>query len=459
MKTTLKNGLYLLSFSILISWMTSCLGNDNYDEFYNSTDAELLSFSLSSDSVPGLAKVVFSIDQRGKVGLIYNYDSMAYLTKIKDKVIVTYVSGAGSNNVLNITGNDSTWVKSSDSIDISTPLTLKVFALDGKTTKQYNVQLNIHQIDPDSVQYSRITSELPFLQTEDTKTIVFNGRFLTYSKLSLPPSTGYNSIIQLHSSSDAVNWKQDVSGLPANAVIKGIQSNGNRLFAYTEDGELYVRYDLTLDQWILVNKPSAIKIKSILGYLNASAYQPEGLDLVIETEGIYTFAFTPDFVKWEYDKATPVPDDFPISNFSNYNDQLMHSARITIFGGKSLNGIVQNTVWSTENGRYWAKLTTDNNVFPPLEGANVFYYNQEFWLMNGKSGNSYNKEVYYSSDKGVTWKKRPEKCLARENYPTRYNASLVTDKDNKHFYIIGGKQTTVLPDVWKGFLNKMEFEH
>lgn len=452
MKITFKNGLYLISFSILVSVMASCLGNNNYDEIYSITDAELLSFSLSSDSVPDLANVVFSIDQREEIGLIYNYDSMAYQTKIEDKVMVTYTSGTGTDNVLNITGGDSIWVKSGDSIDISQPLTLKVFALNGTTVKLYNVRLNIHQVDPDSMQYSQTASELPFLQTDDTKTVIFNDRFLTYSKIG--------NEIQLYTSSDAKNWvREAVSGLPANAVIRGIQSNKNQLFVYTDEGELYVRSNPAVDQWELVNKPASIKVKSILGYLNAGAKQSEGLSMVIETGGINTFAFTEDFTQWEYDSITPIPDNFPLYDFSNYSYEVMYSQRISIFGGISLNGVVQNAVWSTENGRYWAKLSDDINVFPPLEGANVFYYNNEFWLINGKSDDDYNKKIYYSIDGGVTWQIKPEKCQLPEDYTGRYNASLVTDKENKYFYIIGGKQVSVLSDVWKGLLNKMEFEH
>ena len=451
MKVTLKNGSYLLSFSILIGLMASCLGNNYAEEDYLITDAELISFSLSTDSVPDLSNVIFSIDQRK--GLIYNYDSMAYLTRIKDSVIVAYKSGSGADgNVLNITDGDSVWVKSGDSIKISKPQTLKVFALDGRTVKLYNVQLNIHQVDPDSMVYNRVASELPFLKTEDTKTIVFHNRFLVYSKI--------DNRIQLHSSSDAVNWKQETgSGLPGNTVIKGIREGGNRLFAYTDDGELYVRDDPAADQWILIDKPPLLKIKSILGYLNVDSKQPEGLSLIVEIEGKNVFAFTEDLINWEYDSAASIPDDFPLYGFSNHSYQLMHTERITVFGGISQNGIVQNTVWSTENGRYWAKLTGSDNVFPPLEGVNVFYYNQEFWLINGKSNDGYNKEVYYSIDGGVTWLTKPEKCQLPEAYPGRYNASLVTNENNKHFYIIGGKQAAVLPDIWKGSLNKMEFEH
>ena len=461
MKTTLKNGLYLLGLSMLVSLMASCLGGSSYDEdIYSLTDAELLSFSLSSDSVSGLASVVFTIDQQK--GEIYNYDSMAYLAEIKDKVIVKYISGTGTNNVLNITNNDSVWVKSGDSIDISIPQILKVFALDGETKKLYRVQLNIHQIDPDSVQYRRIASDLSFLQNEETKTVVFNKRFLTYTKFKLPATTGYSDFIKLYSSTDAVNWAEEgVSELPANTVVKGIYSSGDRLFAYTETGELYVRIDDTMDQWIQVNKPSSIKVKSILGFLNVNPKQPqpEGLSMVVEADGIYKFALMKDFDQWEY-SANSIPDNFPLYVFSSHSHQVMLTERISIFGGVSLSGEAQNSVWSTENGLYWANLSTGStNVFPPLKGANVFYYNQEFWLINGKSGNNYNEEVYYSIDGGVTWLTKPAKCWMPGDYSLRYNASLVVDKDNKYFYIIGGEHDAVLPEVWKGFLNKMEFEH
>jgi len=449
MKTTLKNGLYLLSFSLLASLMASCLGNNNYTgDTYPITDAELLSLSLTSDSVPLLKSVVFTIDQR--TGMIYNYDSMAYQTVIRDSVIIKYVSGVGTDNVLNITGGDSIWVKNGDSISISKPLTLRVYALDGETTKTYTLQLNIHQVDPDSMQYAQVASGLSFLQTGDTKTVAFNSQFLTYSRI--------NNQIQLYSSSDAVHWTQkSFSGLPANVVIRGIQSNNNQLFAFTDDGRLYI--DSIGNQWELVNKPSSIKVKNILGYLSATSNNPEGLSLVVESEGVNIFALADkDFIQWNYD-TTPVPNDFPLSGFSSHSYQQMYLSRINVFGGISADGRVQNATWTTSDGRYWAKLSNDNNALPRLEGANVFYYGNGFWLINGRVGNGYNKKVYYSPDGGITWQLQPEKCSLPNNYIGRYGASLVLDKDNKYFYIIGGKQTGVLSDIWKGFLNKVEFDH
>ena len=471
MKLMLKKGLYLFGISALIGLMTSCLGGDGFKEKFTLNDAELLSFRLYHDSLPDLGSVVFTIDHNGSsttsVGKIYNYDSMAYLTPLPDKVRIEYITGAGIDNVQNITNGDSIWLQQGDSIDISVPQLLRVQAFN-EVTKKYEVQLNIHTVDPDSLQYIKIASELQFLQTEETKTLQFNDRFLTYSKI--------DGKIQVYSSLDAENWTHvSESGLPNNTIIREIKSNGAKLFAFTDDGELYIRHDISIDEWILVNKPSSIKVRSILGYLNAGQKQKEGLSFVIETDGVYTFAFSGDFIEWDYNSSVSIPQDFPLSDFSSYCYQLMLTERITIFGGISKDKIVRNTVWSTENGLYWAKLTGASKLFPPIRGANTFYYNKEFWLINGKlADDKYNDKIYCSTDGGVTWKVKfdsdyPDLTdedveIVDDNkipdiYPLRYNASVVLDKDKKYFYIIGGKNENIFPEIWKGFLNKVEFKH
>ncbi|GHT12895.1 hypothetical protein FACS189426_16980 [Bacteroidia bacterium] len=428
--------------------MTSCLGGDNFEDNFIPTDAEIVAFSLSHDSVSELKTVVFSIDQ--KQNLIYNYDSMTYLTDIKEKVIINYTTAAGVNNILNITNGDSVWVNSGDSIDISVPLKLKVFALDGNTTKEYSAQLNIHQIDPDSVQYQKFASDLPFLQTEETKTILFGGRFFTFSKIE--------NDLQLYSSSDAINWqKETLSGLPATILIKGIQQNKDQIFAYSQEGNLYTSQDANADTWRQVN--TEYPVVGILGFLNASANQLEGLSVVVEKEGEKVFAFTHNSTDWTY-SSSAIPTDFPLHDFSSLSYTVMKTERITNIGGVSSDGTVQNAVWSTQTGLYWAKISDNRQIFPPLAGANAFYYNDEFWLTNGQlSDGTYNKEVYYSTDGGNTWFIKPEKYQTPEDFTARSSASLVVDGEGKYFYIIGGKNSTVLPEIWKAFQNKKEFNY
>jgi hypothetical protein len=455
---SLKNGLYIVCFSLLALMATACLGNsDNFDDSVVLTDAEIWAFSLSHDSIPELATVVFSIDQ--SAGLIYNHDSMSYATQIDKKVIVNFTTviselGMDVSNVLNITNiDDSVWIKPGDSIDVSTPLKLKVFALDYATTKEYIFKLNIHRIDPDSVQYVQLNSNLPFLQTEETKTVLHNNRFFTFSKIG--------GEIQLYSSPDAINWNpiaiSTENPLPANTVIKGIQYSKDEIFAYTDDGDLYSTNDDDANNWRKIN--TQYPVKSLLGFLNGSAIQEAGLSLIVEKDNKNVFAFTNNAVEWTF--GATIPDKFPLHDFSTINHEVTKKQRITNIGGISGNGEIQNKVWSTDNGWNWAEISSGSQKFlPALEGANAFYYNDEFWLINGKlSDGSFNNEVYYSIDRGITWLTKPEKYQAlSEIFTERYAATVVVGNDNKYFYIFGGKQTGILQEVWKGFLNKKSFD-
>ncbi|MDR2621206.1 MAG: DUF6242 domain-containing protein [Dysgonamonadaceae bacterium] len=446
-----KNGLLIISSLLLIvSLLTSCLGDNEYDEIPATEDAEIISFSLSSDSVPTLKSVVFSIDQNQ--GLIYNHDSMAYQTEIKYKVIVNYTTGEGSSllNITNIAEGDSTWIKSGDSLDVSKPVLLKSFSIYGTATKVYTLKLNIHQIDPDSVQYIQIASNQDFLQSEEIQTILFKNDFYTFTK------TGDG--IELYRSSDALDWeKTPLAELPANTIVRGIKSNGEKLFAYTADGDYYE--STQADSWtkIALDYP----VVSILGYLKLGEGQPllkEGLSLIIKKDNQDVFAFIDNDNQWTFGEV--VPAGFPVSDFASFNSERLKLGYLTVFSGISSNGEVLNTVWSTGNGCYWAKLTNTAYVFPPLRGANVIYYNNEYWILNGRqTDDTYNSEVYSSKDGGTTWSLRPEKCRLPGDYTKRCGATAVVDGKGIYIYILGGKNEGFLPEIWKGYLNKQTFNN
>jgi hypothetical protein len=441
-----KNGLIISSLLLIISLLTSCSGNNEYDEIPDTEDAEILFFNLSNDSVPALKNVVFSIDQTHN--LIYNHDSMAYLTEIKYKVIVNYTSEAGNNNVLNVTDGDSIWIKSGDSIDVSKPLSLRTYSLSGKTTKTYTVKLNIHQVDPDSVKYIKIASDQAFLQAEEIQTILFKDIFFTFTKNS--------DEIELYRSSNAVDWEKiQLTGLPANTVVRGIRSNDEKLFAYTVDGNYYECTNVT--NWSKINLD--YPVVSILGYLKLGEGQSqlkEGLSLIIRKDNQDVFALIADN-QWIFGDI--IPAGFPVSDFASFSSERMKLGYLTVIGGLSLTGEVLNNTWSTGNGSYWAKLTNTESAFPPLRGANVIYYNDEYWVLNGKqSDNTYNPGVYSSIDGGANWSLSAKKCFYPENYPKRYGASVVVDGKGIYFYILGGKNDTVLPEIWKGYINRQAFK-
>ncbi len=443
----LRNGFYILCCTLCLSLLASCLKNSDADEYILSTDAEILSFKLSHDSIPALDSVVFSIDQLS--GLIYNHDSMAFGTDIYEKVIVTYESDAPYRNVLNVTdvaNGDSTWVSPGDSLDVSKPVRFKVFAMDGLTTKYYWMNLNIHQVDPDSMQYRQVNHDLAFLNADETKSILYGGLYYNYSKKG--------SIVSLNQSTDLISWTSaSLTGLPGTVELRGMQQSSKGLYVSSSDGGLYFSSNAISWQKVATEYP----VKAVLGYLNASSTQVEGLTLIVEKEGKRVYAFTPNLTSFVY--GSEVPEDFPVKDYSTINMVSMLKQRVTIVGGISVSGEAKSAVWSTLDGLYWGKLTDEKQgLFPVMSGANAFLYGDEIYLMNGLLENGvYNKSIYCSIDGGTTWRQKPAKYEFPADYPMRYQSSLVMDGTGMYFYIVGGRNPNALNDIWKGFQNKKTF--
>jgi hypothetical protein len=437
----LKKKLYLFGFLSLFLFNACILDDNRIEEIVATDDATIILFALSSDSIPELATINFTIDQYSNK--IYNKDSMSYGTVIERKVIITYTSGAQVNNMLIRGVEDSTWVASGDSIDISQPLNLRVYAIDNRTTKDYTFQLNIHKIDPDSVRYERIASNLDFIQSDNQKSIYFESAFYTY--------TMNKAQIALYSSKNAISWSpENLSGLPDNTEISSIFSNGRKIYSRTENGDLYVSSDAK--SWAKIG--TDYPVVGILGYLNQGALQNEGLCTIMSKNSTFVFAFSSDLSNWTY--GDPVPEAFPFSGFSGINQEVSRIQQFTIFGGTTRSGGIINACWATQNGLHWAKITDDRfSNFPHITGANAFIYDDRICLINGRSSISeYNKKFYVSEDNGYTWFVQPDKYNPPLSYVPRFGASLVVDEDGVYFYILGSQRAEARAEVWKGFQNK-----
>jgi hypothetical protein len=444
-----------LVLAVLMS-LNSCLGGSTSEvEYIISTDAQLTAFALAHDSVPALAKAKFSIDQVNDS--IYNYEPLPYLTdtaKIHSRVKVSYSTGSGLAVKIKLTyeSGDTIWVASGDSMTLAPNLSLMLYAPDEKTTKSYHLNVRIHPIDPDSVQYQPVIfSGFTIPDTGENTLLKFKDAYYVFVKQPLSPSTGIQDVITCYSSQDMENWTvQPLSGLPDNTVIRGIRAGKEGLFAHTETGELYVaKNDASV--WHREDVPHVV---SILGYLEPGAIQKEGLALIVDRQDGKgpVFAFIQElFSAKTFLDGQPVPVDFPLAGFSVINKQTIFSSTLTLVANLQ-------SVWTTENGIYWTQLSGTTEPLPRIEGGTAFLYNGETWFTGGKmAGDAYNREVYYSLNDGLVWKVKPAKTQAPETCIARQDASVVVDRDGMYFYIVGGRNgqvnTPVLSDCWKAALN------
>ncbi|GHT76591.1 hypothetical protein AGMMS50262_15210 [Bacteroidia bacterium] len=442
----IKTGLFVGLCSLLLAGLTACIGGTEEESLIVSKDAQLVTFSLSHDSIPELAKAKFTIDQVDS--RVYNHDSLPFLTDLTKfpRVKVTYTSGAGVSNLFI---NDSTSINSGDSIDISIMKAFIVKALDKIAKKTYNFSVNVHQIDPDSVQYSQVVSESSFAPMEN-KTFLIDGKFYLFE-----------NNMMLHCTTDMKQWQHfAMEKVRINPdFFQNLQASEEGFYSAV-GGELYaanVNETTGISAWETI--AAEYPVKAVLGYLYPTEYDGKifnegGLSLIVEKDGVNIFAFikasdivtgiTAKPLNFKYGQA--VPANFPLSGFSVLHNKSVLLNKITIIGSSS---------WTTEDGLYWVELSGNpQGALPSITSGTAFLYNNEIWFFGGKTGEEYNKEVYYSLDGGLVWKNKEPKAQAPEEFPFREDASIVTDKEGKYFYIIGGKDQA---GIWKGVLNSRLF--
>lgn len=454
----MKSKIFLLITGCFAVLLSSCLGDSGYDSYYEvDKNCQITEFSLSSDSVSGLSDVKFTIDQLN--GRIMNLDSMPFGTEI-EKVICTVKYGSYVTKlevIQEATGDTVDW-NAEDSLDFSKPVKFITSSYDGLTKRVYVAQVNIHQVVPDSMVWHQYTTSMLPSGAINQKVISFSDGITDYYYMYVQPSA--NAAYQLYRSkqSDAQTWEElPLTGIPdGKALFSQISMLGHLYYVITSDGVLYSSSDAA--NWQLVgNTP---KLKALLGSVGESANQPAVLSAIIEDESGLTFAAMN--VEGEWEKGQIVPENFPVEGFSSASIYLMYTNRILIVGGKSVNGQLQNTSWATMNALDWAEQTDSyGDYFTKRQGTMMAYYDNMFYLIGGidESGKP-QKDIYRSSDYGVTWNYIDTLVVLPASYQARGFASMLVDKDN-YLMIFGGKTTVGgadLNDIWKGRINRLGFD-
>ena len=442
----------------LLFLMTSCLGNNDNGTIDDWTlgNAQISVFSLSNDSIKGLSKVKFTIDQLNSK--IYNKDSMPYGTVLDEKVKCT----VDFDNVYDVSGilfvqsltNDSIW-GTNDSIDFSAPVFITVYPLDGISVKTYEAKVNIHQVNSDSMGWQKYTDLISGKVFKDMKVIQYRDSYFMY--------VSENGVCSLYETGieDMIDWKEiPLSGFPADAVLSQISEFEDDLYVLSKQGVLYhlpAGQILSGGQaWSQVS--NAPLIKTLIGYLpeNPVTGRKAILSVIVEENNVFHFASMNNSQEWQIGKETP--ENFPLMGFSGLCYESMHHQRLLIASGLDSKNNLSDMAWSTMDGLSWVSLSNVKNTFSPREGAAVSYYDNCFFLVGGinASGEALS-DIYYSKDQGVTWS--DTLYVMPDDYVARGYSSVIVDKNNYMLLFGGkaGKNTNVLNELWRGRINRLGF--
>ncbi len=437
-----KKYLYILLLGALA--LSSCLEQSNTTTVVSS-DATIASFAFSeNDSFPDLHNTVFSIIEGKDTGLIINYDSIAFGTKV-NKVVPVLAFNATPEAALIYTAEDTIQLSYADTIDFSVnPTLLHVTASDNIHEKWYKIFVNVHTMDPDLFKWECIANDVYPTDGAEQKAVLLHNEFYLFVNNGLQ-----NSLY--HSTKGFVWNKKELSGLPSSCQVRNIIAIDDILY-YAAGSKLYSSTSATA--W--TEHALTVNLQNILFSFNDSIW-----GIVEESNALY-LATSVDAIHWEVQHALPA--NFPVSDFSAVTfASATERPRAMVIGGFSQAGESLNTRWNVEKkptGEYvWTNFSIEDEHFNSLTGASIVWYNEMFYLFGGANAeNEITASMLQSIDEGMHWSV-PDSAhnVLPETYKPRSKASVLVGPDNA-IYIIGGQsRTEIYSDIYRGKLNSIDW--
>lgn len=443
----------IVSFLFVSFAITSCLDNDTNVDY--SPDATIHAFGL--DTVHG-RHYKFTINQLS--GEIYNQDSMPVGSDtILDRILIDTLSTASRLVTMKNKEDQDSIINIADSIDLSTkkytqqkPLKVTVWAPDMIQKREYKIWVNVHQQDPDSLDWGK-TRIAPNLVIGEQKAVILGERIYVFGKGN--STTVYTADIE-----NGRSWSTiSLNGMPENFKLASLINFNSKLYITTEDGNVYNTENGST--WIKDTGLSTGNVDMLLVGFPKPANNNNLEDIVgisgIVKEGenkIFTMT-NKDATTWQVITDNPqiVPEEFPVERLSSsvYNTNSGVSTAILVGNTKydEAENDTSTIVWSTEDGITWYNMTTgDNNNAPWMESPSIMYYNNQFYIF----GSGFNS--FYSSPNLLVWKPVKKKFLLPEALRDKdTNYSTVVDKNN-FIWIMSSNPA----DVWRGRLNRLGFK-
>jgi hypothetical protein len=443
----MKRFLYLLSITAVL--LCACSRSTETTQV-NRSLAQLKSFYfVKNDSMPGLAKAVFTVEERNDTGLVWNRDSILYGTSLKR--VVPRFTFAATPDAAYLTMNDTIHVLTGyDTLDFTkTPIYLTIRSADKSNIKTYEIRATVHQADPDLYTWTQLSAGV--LGRDDCDQRVVE----TGSDFTMLTSNGFD--LRAYRSEDGASWEDvgTMKGLPAGTKVRQIVSDGTKMY-YGQDSMVYTSTDAVTWTGKKVSHP----ITTLLLYWNKHVWA------LVHNNKKYELAYIDqDTLKLS---GLQPGTDFPVSDFGTVcfiSSSLRE--RAMIIGGFAENGLALNTRWNLEysshikenNGYRLQEYSQDRPSFQSMTGISIVYYNNQLLLFGGVDGNMtyLGRDVLVSTDEGLNWTKADTtKNRLPEAYQARQKLSTIV-RENSIFIFGGEDSEQTYSDVYRGRLNSIDW--
>lgn len=407
-----KHFLPIFLVAITVIMLSSCLGSDE-DEVTYYDDTAITAFTLgtlnvnhqtkASDGITDSTYVttltgstyLFNIDQLKNT--IYNTDSLPYGTDVAH-VLATISSKNSGVVVLNLkdqSGADSlAYYSSTDSIDFTEPVRIRVYNMMGSAYREYSVAVNAHKEKADSFKWNTTTANL---ESVSKRKFLPLGNDIFLFGVQEGVTVGYKKV--------ANAWGR----IAANDLDEGACDNmivfNNRLYTISANS---VVSSSDGQQWSKVAPSQGIR--QLLG---ATAFRVYAL---AETGIVYST----DLTNWVEDRLDdsfallPNEDINFVSLVSVMNSMVNHLVLVGNRDGKTMvwSKVEENdNANSTEPWAYYPEDAYNRKTLPCLTNLRVVVYDGKLLATGGDFS-----KFYASRDEGLTWESDttyvlPDSCV------------------------------------------------
>ena len=450
-----------LMTTILI--MASCAKSENETTLYS--DAAITAFSLGN-----LTKYTTTIDDEGDITVtkttykgnsykftidqinreIYNNDSLPVGTDYEHILCSITTANNGIALFKDLKEEDTYYYyTASDSIDFSSPRTVRIMSSDGQGYTDYTVKVNVHKEDGNQFVWNELKSSSEVERMKGMKALYHNDKIYLFGDLD-----DKTQIIRIK---DDNNWERigKTMNFSSNAW-KNVTTMLSYFFLYDQN-VLYVSTDG--DQWTPASYQAEQPIKQLIG---ASTFELYALSM--ENKIMVSKDAGESWLIDNNDKPSMLPsEDITIVNYPVYMAE--RCEQVIMIGNRPAGTNDRYAaVWRKivdfddfKEGGSWSYMdlgSMEDFLLPRLTDYNLLCY-EDGLLAFGKfpvfsiESKPYLK-IYQSRDNGITWKIKDKIYAFPEEMGNKETVTIssVVDNDNNIWLFCTGTG-----EVWKGRLN------